>query len=283
MELVDYVVFVIEVLKEQYFKVQFQQSDDVCQFNVYDLKKNGTFKVHFDRSLKTVVNVKHNRSDGSLYFGSNCYIREAVEGQVNFILNEDLCTKIIESSRSKPVVIKDLLAMDVQKNKTNKFTLKVLITLGDGDYTTIQTSSVSGSGEIKEDIIAEDASGHINLRLFREQVESFSSGKSYELSHMILKKYHAKYYMHTSSESKISQIPDLQLTSVASSLLKNSKVKIEIAEIASVNQSHFTSFALLRDEILCRKGQRPLRMVQVRHNDETHKARKNKIVVPCRG
>ena len=48
-------LFVTDVLKEQSFKVQIQQSDDVDQYNVYDLKKIATLKVHFDQGLKTVV------------------------------------------------------------------------------------------------------------------------------------------------------------------------------------------------------------------------------------
>ena len=122
--LVGYILYVTDALKGQYFKVQFQESDDARQFNVYDFV---TFMVHFHTALKTVVNVKHNRSDSSLYLGYNK--RNTRKKEVNFSLNGDL-----KSFRSKAMIIKDLLLMDVQKNKNNKLSIKVLITLGNGDF-----------------------------------------------------------------------------------------------------------------------------------------------------
>ena len=58
--------------------------------------------------------------------------------------------------------------------------------MGDADFKVIPTSN--GQGKIKNDL-AEDKSGHISLRLFNTQVSKLTSGKTYELSHMVLKQF----------------------------------------------------------------------------------------------
>ena len=83
------------------------------------------------------------------------------------------------------------------------------VAIGDADFEVIPTSN--GQGEIKNDIIAEHKSGHISLRLFNTHISELTSGKTYELSHMVLKQFQGTHYMHASTDSKITIITDLQI------------------------------------------------------------------------
>ena len=89
---------------------------------------------------------------------------------------------------------------------------------------------------IKKDILAEDSTGYIHLQLFEDQVNQLVSGSSYKLTHMVLRSYNFRCYMHTFNQSVITKIPDINIKSVADTLLKKNKVVVKIPEFTQVRK-----------------------------------------------
>ena len=72
--------------------------------------------------------------------------------------------------------------------------------------------------------------------MFRDRVEQFKSGDSYNVSHMVLKKFNFRYFLQTSKETVVTPIPSLNIESEASTLLKTSKVGLKVAEFTQVRK-----------------------------------------------
>ena len=92
----------------------------------------------------------------------------------------------------------------------------------------------NGQRKIKNDIIVEDKSGHISPRLFNTQVSKWASGKTYELSHWVLKQLQVTHYMHTSNESKITVITDIKIHWKGEKLLIKYNPSNTVQEFTSV-------------------------------------------------
>ena len=74
------------------------------------------------------------------------------------------------------------------------------------------------------------------MRLFNSQIPKLTGGKTYELSHMVLKKFQGTHYMRTLKDSKITVITDLQIHSKDEELLMkhNLSIAITVQEFTSV-------------------------------------------------
>ena len=92
------------------------------------------------------MELKSSRTSDSLYFSDGCLVREASSAAVPFEINESLKTSLINDKKSHNTTIKELLKINPKLNKTT-FTIKAVVTVGDGEYQTINTTSKEGSGE----------------------------------------------------------------------------------------------------------------------------------------
>ena len=156
-----YVLYVTELLRGaygQYFHVQFQTNAGTFSINAYETNKHKQFFTAFERAIRTCINVKRSNSDGSFYFAKDCFIREATQLEVPFDINDTLRSTLVEGAKSKESTIKDILRIDPFTNRT-LFTLVAKVFQGDAALGTIPTSR--GDANVKNDIIAEDASGYI--------------------------------------------------------------------------------------------------------------------------
>ena len=84
------------------------------------------------------------------------------------------------------------------ENRNKKYTVSGLVTLGKQQLEEIPINQGTCTALVKNDILIEDETGHIYFRLFDNQLEKVTSGKSYQITHLVLKKYKGKPYVHTS-------------------------------------------------------------------------------------
>ena len=217
-----------------YYDFQLQTSEGVAQrITGYDTKKHPEIQHKFATGERVAVEVKVSLKDQSLFFGDNCFIRTANEIEVPFQLDLKLKSELIKQGESQEIDIKSLLDIDAHQNKT-KFTVTGLVTMGSEELETFQSSF--GTTRIKKDIIVEDSTGHIELRLYESQLSSgkFQNGKSQRMSHMALKVFQRKPYLGATRETTVEIVPDLNIQSTANQLLAGAINSLVATEFTGV-------------------------------------------------
>ena len=203
-------------------------------------------------SEKISIDVKKSLADSSLYFGDCCLFCKASSSEVSFSIGITLKSDLIWQSHSKVIDFSDILKIDAHSNQS-EVTLQVWVRICHNDFEVISASD--GQGKIKNSIIAEDKSGHIYLRLFITQISKLTCGKTYKLSHMVLKQFQGTHCMHTSKDSKITVITDLQIDS-------KGKMKMLIKHNLSITVQDFTSVKDFHMYYLCSNCKGKINSVQ---------------------
>ena len=119
-----------------------------------------------------------------LFLGDRKLLCKAASSKVSFNIDLTLKSHLIQQSHPKDIDISDTLKKDAHHNKW-KLILHARVTTKHADFEVVL--SANGQGKIKYDIIAENKSRHISLRLLNKQVSKLTYGKTYKLSHMVFK------------------------------------------------------------------------------------------------
>ena len=234
-----YVIQLGMVLKGRtgaYYNFQLQtDKSDVQTIAGFDTGKYKDSEVFFKKSTSIWMDVRRSIKDGSLMFDEKCYVMEATELQVTFEVNEHLKRKLIEESSSTLVNLETLVRIDPfnSENRNKKYTVRGLVTFGNLEMEEIPINQGASTALVKNDILIEEGSGNILFRLFENQLQKVTSGKCHEITHLILKRFKGKPYVHTSKSSVITEVEDLDIQSQGDLILTGCK-SITVKEFTGV-------------------------------------------------
>ena len=202
-----YLLMVTDVKKgrrtqKEYYNLQLQTADGVKEAVGYNTATHAMLQHYYNTGSRMAIDFKVSPYDSSLVFGDQCFVKPARFDEVPFELDISLKNELKEKAASHVITVSELMKLDPHRNK-KLFTLNVMITIGDGDADEMDTSF--GKAKVKNDIIAEDKTGYVYMRLFENTLLQITSGKTYEITHLHFKQYHSRTYVHTSRESRISE------------------------------------------------------------------------------
>ena len=211
------------------FQVQINESD-VEVVTGFDVTQYKTLEHFYSNCAPVCVEAKVSIKDKSLVFDEYCFLRES---EVSFELNEALKQKLIEQATSTVIDLKTLMKVDPFNSRTTRYTVTGLITFGLEELQEMPINQGATTAKVKKDILIEDGTRHMFLRLFEGQLSKVTTGKCHQLTHLVLKQYQGQPYVHTSRDSLMTEIEDLSIESSANQYLTGARV-ITIKEFTGV-------------------------------------------------
>ena len=193
--------------KNVYYFIQMQLSENsTTKFVAYNRNLHATLIAHKERGERVKIEVRKNEVTNSIVFGTYCKVYPASVTDVLFPLNQRLKKDIAVKNTCRAVNISEFEKMDPSQN-TERFSIKVKLLIGPDDLHEI--TSYWGTGRVKRDIQATDASGGIQLQMFEKKFQQVKNNFCYQITHVVLKQFRSDTYLQLTAESEITEIEEL--------------------------------------------------------------------------
>lgn len=244
--LAGYILDVTAQLKGYYCYIQVQNaSNTVVQLPVFNSRIHKTL-CNYENAGDRVRLEVFRADDGQMKMGSNSTVLPASPNEVPFALNTSLKEQIKLDKASKPISIKDLKKINARMN-TSLFTLKGRVLLGSANPEEVDTKH--GLKQIKRDIEIEDLTGKIDLHVFTNRLDEFTSLECYQMTHLSYNDIRGAH-MGLTKDSSVTVIDQIKGLPAPPTVKKPTKGKFLIQSFASnANEKIFFNCKRCKKEI----------------------------------
>ena len=177
------------------------------------------------------LEIRRNSENGNVVFGSNCQSYPATLTEVNFGLNSSMKEAVTAKRDCAKLSIAAL--KKTEANTHSVYTIRAMVNIGNDDLESIETRY--GTQQIKRDLFLSDTSGNVNFQLFRNKLNMFQDGKSYQITHIKLNRFRGNVHVSLTSDSEVTEIEP-----IINAAKKEVRKTINVDQFASIRNVKFS-------------------------------------------